>query len=44
MIIAACFLAAIALKNALPYACGLLWRSLNAAMSHRLRSGILNRF
>ena len=41
MIIAACFLAAIALKNALSYACGLLSRSLNAAMSHRLRSGIL---
>ena len=44
MIVAACFLATIALKNALSYACGLLSRSLNAAMSHRLRSGILNRF
>ena len=34
----------IALKNALSYACGLLSRSLNAAMSDRLHSGILNRF
>ena len=41
MIIAACFLAGVALKNALSYAYGLLSRWLNAAISHRLRSGIL---
>ena len=42
MIIAACFLAGVALKNALSYSYGLLSRWLNAAISHRLRSGILN--
>jgi subfamily B ATP-binding cassette protein MsbA len=41
MIIAALFLAGVALKNALSYAYGLLSRWLNAAISHRLRSGIL---
>ena len=41
MIIAAFFLAGVALKNALSYAYGLLSRWLNAAISHRLRSGIL---
>ena len=44
MIIAACFLATIALKNALSYACGLFSRSLNAATNDRLHSGNLNRF
>jgi ATP-binding cassette, subfamily B, bacterial MsbA len=42
MIIATCFLAGVALKNALSYSYGLLSRWLNAAISHRLRSGILN--
>jgi ATP-binding cassette, subfamily B, bacterial MsbA len=42
MIIAVCFLAGVALKNALSYSYGLLSGWLNAAISHRLRSGILN--
>jgi ATP-binding cassette, subfamily B, bacterial MsbA len=41
MMIAACFLAGVVLKNALSYAYGLLARWLNATISHRLRSGIL---
>ncbi len=41
MMIAACFLAGVVLKNALSYAYGVLSRWLNATMSHRLRSSIL---
>jgi ATP-binding cassette, subfamily B, bacterial MsbA len=42
MIISICFLMGVALKNALSYAYGVLSQWLNATMSHRIRSGILN--
>ena len=42
MIISICFLVGVALKNALSYAYGVLSIWLNATMSHRIRSGILN--
>ena len=41
MIISTCFLVGVALKNALSYAYGMFSLWLNAAMSHRIRSGIL---
>ena len=42
MIISICFLAGVALKNVLSYAYGMFSLWLNAAMSHRIRSGILD--
>jgi ATP-binding cassette, subfamily B, bacterial MsbA len=41
LIISICFLVGVALKNALSYAYGMFSLWLNAAMSHRIRSGIL---